>query len=120
MSCCYLCSLEGEEVANSDRWNFQFEGSDENFWVCRECHSQFPSVEKFDNFIKNETRLRLYDVVSRMKRLLALGAPDILISDSIKVIVGRAMRDDGISSSLEGNLKKVLGIGCIDTEDSNA
>jgi hypothetical protein len=92
---CFLCG--NENVHSSDRWNFQLEnkyGTDvDNFWLCRECHGRFETVDEFDKFRRDFGRTRLYRACASLQRLLIMDAPEIALALDLKLIFLLGIRD---------------------------
>jgi hypothetical protein len=79
-SSCFMCG--NDDFKTTDRWNFKI-ANEEPAWICRNCHSQFGSVESFNKFMENDQYRRLYMKASTLLRMLVLGAPSELIIKSI-------------------------------------
>lgn len=112
VDCCLMCSGEAER---SDRWNFDLEDEDgrsEPAWICRECHGKFESVDDFEKFRSKVVYSRLYRAAARLKRLLLMGVPPVIVANTIFGVMGGIlfssdenggsdeMRDHGMSELL--------------------
>lgn len=114
---CFLCSRALEDVPQADQWRFRFEGLDDLYWLCRDCHSLFPTVEKFDEFRNDESRLRVFRNVSTLRRLLILNAPAVIVAQAIKVIIGGALRNEPLAGYMRNEIEKVVRNGLGTTEE---
>lgn len=115
---CFMCGKDTEDAPRQEQWRFKFEGMDDVFWLCKDCRSQFNSQKEFDEFRDHFASLRLYRNVSTLKRLLILKAPQVIIANAIKVIVGTALREDSLRTHVQTELEKIIGNGRLHTEDS--
>lgn len=108
VGCCFLCSRDLEDVDRADQWRFSFEGLDDIYWLCRECHDLFPTVEAFDEFRSDEDRLRVFRNASTLRRLLILKAPAVIVAQAVKVIIGGALRTEPLAGYMRNELEKVV------------
>lgn len=114
---CFMCCES--DVHHSDRWRFELVGEDESdcdeFWLCRSCHGKFDGVDSFDKFRADSLKIALYRQASRLRRLLLLGAPSVIIQGEVQAMVCRLMYDeDGrVDERFRDSIKNRL-------EDSNA
>lgn len=106
MENCFMCGADGDGVATADRWNFRFDGVDDIYWICRECHGQFRNLEDFDTFRRDEAKFRLYHNVSTLRRLLVLNAPECVLATAVKVILGTALRQESLAVHMRKELEK--------------
>ena len=95
MKSCYLCS---SEVAEMDSWKFKF-GCDE-MHLCRSCHADFDSLDKFNNFIQNWTRQKMYSAAKQLTKLVAQGASNSDIAACASNLFNKIAQDEKIFSYL--------------------
>jgi hypothetical protein len=113
-----MCSESN--VHHSDRWRFELvdeqdETDCDEFWLCRVCHGKFEGVDDFDKFRKNSLKMSLYRQASRLRRLLLLGAPSVIIQGEVQAMVCRLMYDD--DGKVDERFRDSIKNRC---EDSNA
>lgn len=95
MKSCYLCE---SDAPNADHWEFNF--GDKKFCICRGCHADFESVEQFNNFIQNWNRQRMYAAAKRLAKLIALGAPNVIIGNCASNLFKKLFKDENIFSHI--------------------
>ena len=117
-SYCMMCGLDDDDVLACDRWHFELEDDDYDYWICRHCHSRFNDVAEFDRFRKNWVISRLYRSAAELQQLLLKNAPACVISLFIKAIVSRAIHDEGeLGCQVREDMKKIMSNGSIDKEN---
>jgi hypothetical protein len=119
---CYLC--EEEEVPHVDRWYFCNDAPCshhprlEQTWLCRSCYSKFETIEQFNEFKEDPTRVLMYGACASIQRLLIMddiSYDDILeidvdfLKDAMKKHIMEALnvKETRLKASLEVRLKKI-------------
>lgn len=96
---CKMCGIQGSDVDNEDKWDFQLVEEDgtgaRDIWICGTCHGMFSRREDFDRFWSDASSRKLFGAAERLQRMVILGAPPAIIANLIlSGIAGVLFSDD--------------------------
>lgn len=95
MESCYLCH---DDAPETDRWEFNF--GYQKCFLCRSCHADFDSIEQFNNFIQNWNKQRMYSAAKRLAKLIAHGAPNVIVANCASNLLRKIFKDENIFSHI--------------------
>jgi hypothetical protein len=89
---CLICQRDEDEVHSSDRWNIVL--GDQDYWVCRRCHSQFDDVREFDMLLEDEALFEVFAHCAKIMRMILKNAPACILTPQMRVMIKYATESE--------------------------